>query len=746
VARAVFGAFARFVIRRRALVLGLYAVLVPVAMVFAGSVLPLLKTGGFEDPDRESWQAFELIQREFGVGTGDIIALYTTATGTVEDSQAKSSILTVVSRLRNDPAVGAIESFYTTNASHFISRDRTKTFLVIDLLGDEQKKTETFRRLRPMFAAENLTVQFGGLIPTNTSVVETIRRDLMRAELLALPLVALVVFLVFGSPASVAVLLAAGGCGIVFAFAILRAIVAVDDVSVFAINTITLLGLGLAVDYSLFLVNRFREELPTRGVDGAIVRTIETTGRAVTFSGITVAASLCGLFVFKQMMLRSLGIGGVAVVLGTVVLALTLVPALLTVIGEGIDAWRVPYLRFNEGGRRREDLWHRTALAAMRRPVLVAILVPALLLLLALPFARFDGTIVDWRVLPAGDSVRVTNQILDTEFLPNQNTPHLVLVTMPDDAMTRPNLERLAGLSERMSKLPGISRVDSVFTLIPGVSSASVIDALLNRDRSNAQNEVLLATYVKGPRMRFSLLSEWPFYDPRSLEQVHALRSLSSPQLGVQVAGYAAALIDLKAAVREHAPWMVLSVIAVMFVILFFAFGSVILPVKAMVMNALSLTASFGAIVWIFQDGRLQSLLGYNSLGFTDITLPLVMFAVVFGLSMDYGVLLLARVREEYLHNGDNTNAVAVGLARTGRLLTIAAALFVVVVAAFSTSQVLLMKALGVGIALAIFLDVTVVRMLLVPATMYLMGRWNWYAPQALVRLWKRSGMSDLEE
>ncbi len=742
----MFGAVARFVIRRRALVLALYAVLVPVAMVFAGSVLPLLKAGGFEDPDRECWQAFELLERELGVGTGDIIALYTTPTGTVEDLQVMGSILTVVSRLQKEPAVGAIESLYTTGAPHFISRDRAKTFLVIDLLGDDQQKNETFRRLRPMFAAENLTVQFGGLIPTNISVFETIRRDLMRAELLALPLVALVAFLVFGSPASVAVLLAAGGCGIVFAFAAMRVIVAVTDVSVFAINTITLLGLGLAVDYSLFLVNRFREELPIRGVDGAIVRTIETTGRAVTFSGITVAASLCGLFVFKQMMLRSLALGGVAVVLGTVVLALTLVPALLAVIGERLDAWRVPFLRFNEGGRRRQDLWHRTALAAMRRPLLVVVSVSALLLLLALPFARFDGTLVDWRVLPAGDSVRLTNQILDAEFLPNQSTPHLVFVTMTGDAVTRPNLERLATLSERISKLPGISRIDSVFTLTPGVPSASVIDGLLNRDRSDAQNEGLLATFVKGPWTRFSLLSEWPFYDPRSLEQVRALRSLSSPQMRVQVAGYAAALIDLKAAVREHAPWMVLSVIAVMFVILFFAFGSITLPIKAMVVNSLSLTASFGAIVWIFQDGRLQSLLDYTSLGFTDITLPLVMFATVFGLSMDYEVLLLARVREEYLSSGDNTDAVAVGLARTGRLLTIAAALFVVVVAAFSTSQVLLIKALGVGIALAIVLDVTIVRMLLVPAALHLMGRWNWYAPQPLVRLWRKSGMSDLEE
>jgi RND superfamily putative drug exporter len=741
----VFGAIARFTVRRRALVLGLYAVFVPITLSFAGSVLPLLKAGGFEDADQESWQTFELIQREFGTGTGDIIALYSAPTGTVDDPEVIDSIITVITRLEKETDVGAVANPYAIGAPHFFSRDRSKTILVIDLLGDEQKKIETFRRLRPVFAAKNLTVQFGGLIPTNASVFQTIQRDLTRAELLAFPLTALVVLLIFGSPGAVAVLLAAGGCGVVFAFAALRAIVAFEDVSVFAINTVMLLGLGLAVDYSLFLVNRFREELPVRGVDGAIVSTIATTGRAVAFSGITVAASLCGLFVFEQMMLRSLALGGIVVVLGTVVIALTLVPALLAVIGERIDAWRVPFLRFEHNEREQANPWYRTALAVMKRPASVAILVSSLLLVLALPFARFDGTMADWRVLPAGDPVRVTNELLEAEFVANQSTPHLVLVTMQGDAMSRANIEQLAALSERMSSLQGISRVDGVFTLVPGVSSADVADILLSRDSRNERYEALLATFVKGPWMRFTLLSERPFDHKLSLEQARALRAISTPGMRVQVAGYAAALIDLKAAIRERTPWMLLLVMVIMFIILFFAFGSITLPIKAMLMTALSLTASFGAIVWIFQDGRLQWLLDYSPLGFSDITLPLVMFAVVFGLSMDYGVLLLARVREEYLRSGDNTNAVALGLARTGRLITSAGALLIVVVAAFSTSQLLFMKALGVGMALAIFLDVTIVRAMLVPATMRLMGRWNWYAPWPLTRLWKISGMSDIE-
>jgi uncharacterized membrane protein YdfJ with MMPL/SSD domain len=741
----MFTVVASFVIRWRIVIVVIYAVLVPVALILASSVLTLLKAGGFEDPGRESWQAFEVIQQEFGAGTGDVIALYTIDNGTAYDVDVMAGISSVITRLQAEPQVGTIQSVYTTGLPHFVSSDQTRTFLLIDLLGDEQKKIETFLRLQPEFSVDDLEVQFGGLIPTNHAVFETIRSDLKRAELLAFPLTALVVFLVFGSPASVAILLVMGGSGVLFAFAALRGIVAFHDVSVFAINTIMLLGLGLAVDYSLFLVNRFREELPALGVEGAIVRTMETTGRAITFSGITVAASLCGLFVFEQMVLRSLAIGGIVVALGTVVLSLTLVPALLAIAGKRIDAWRVPFLSSVDGAALQHNLWYRTALSVMQRPVMTSVVVAVLLLSLALPFARFTGTIVDWRSLPAGEPVRVTNEILGAEFTPNQGTPHLLLATVSGDALASENLQRLAALAEQLSKLPGIVRVDSVFTLAPDMSISEATELLMYRDAENVNNEALLAAFVKNQWMRFSLVSAKPFDDALSQGQVRALRAMSTPDLQVQVAGYAAALIDLKAAVRERTPWMISIIIGVMFLILFMAFGSVTLPIKAIVMSSLSLTASFGAIVWIFQDGRLQTLLNYTPLGFSDITLPLVMLAIVFGLSMDYEVILLSRIREEYLSCRDNSRAVAIGLARTGRLITSAGALFLVVVAAFAASDMVFMKALGVGMALAILLDITIVRALFVPATMHLMGEWNWYAPMWLKRLRKMSAISNAD-
>lgn len=742
----MFAALARFLVVHRVRVLALYALLLPGALFLGTSVFSHLKAGGFEDPTREGWRAFTMMQRELHVGTGDILALYQTPDGaSVEEPEVMGLILEVVTRVEADPAVGSVQSFYSTGAPHLVSRDKTRTFLIIDLEGDEQAKTEALARIEPLLRAPPLALQLGGLIPTNRAVFETIRSDLTRAELLAFPLTALLVLFIFGSLASVGVLVAAGGVAIVFALAALRLMVFATDVSVFAVNTITILGLGLAVDYSLFLVNRFREELPAHSVEGALVRMLETTGRAVVFSGVTVAASLCGLFAFEQMMLRSLALGGVLVVLLTVTIAITLVPALLAVLGTRVDAWRIPWLHrvatLDDGG---ENLWSRTARAVMKRPALVAVVVSAGLLSLALPFLRFDGSIADARVLPKSSAVRATHTVLDTEFLKHQSTPHLVLVRVPGEALTRANLERLAALSRRIQAVPGVSRVDGVFSFVEGVAPERVIDALLKRDTDDTHAERQLATFVRGAYMRFSVLSEHAYDTAASIAQVHALRALTEPGLQVEVAGYSAAIIDMKAAVHERAPIMVVAVMIAMFVILFFVFGSITLPLKAMVMNALSLTASFGALVWIFQDGRFSEVLGYTPLGFSDATQPLVMFATVFGLSMDYEVLILARVREEYLRTGNNDDAVASGLGRTGRLITSAAALLVVVVGAFSTSEVLFAKSMGVGMALAIALDATIVRALLVPAAMKLMGAWNWYAPAPLVRLWKKSGLSDV--
>jgi uncharacterized membrane protein YdfJ with MMPL/SSD domain len=384
----------------------------------------------------------------------------------------------------------------------------------------------------------------------------------------------------------------------------------------------------------------------------------------------------------------------------------------------------------------------------MKRPVLVSIAVVAPLLVLASPFLRFDPSMPNHSILPDNNPVRDTTDLLESAFGAHQNTPIDVVVEVKAGApLDAENLARLAALSDQLQAVPGIRRVDGLFTLAPGVSRDAVL-TLLQKPRGEQDPNVNAAidAFTRGRFVRFALVSETGFNTEPTLAQVAALRALPDPAgLHLAVGGVPGILYDLKAVVYARAPLMVLLVAAVMFVVLFLVFGSITLPLKAIVMNFLSLSASYGAIVWIFQDGRLTTLLDYTPMGISDATAPLLMFAIVFGLSMDYEVLLLSRVREEYLRTGDNVLSVAYGLERTGRLITSAAALLIVVIGAFATSDILFMKALGVGMALAIALDATVIRALLVPAAMRMMGSWNWWAPEPLVKLWKKAGLSDLE-
>jgi len=346
------------------------------------------------------------------------------------------------------------------------------------------------------------------------------------------------------------------------------------------------------------------------------------------------------------------------------------------------------------------------------------------------------------------EPVRVAHALLDREFRPNEVTPADVLVTTSGAAWERRNVALLHDLHDRLAALPGVERVDSLFS--PGhLVPRDEYDAMVARPLAQQHKEVadLMRFFVHGSTVRFSVVSKHMFTSREAQDQARALRAMPQPgALDVQVGGPAAMLVDLQETIAARGPWMVGAICAIMFLVLFLAFGSLALPFKAMLMNTLSLSASFGAIVWVFQDGRFTGLLSYSPVGFSDATQPLVMFAVVFGLSMDYEVLILTRVQEEYRRTGDNTRAVAVGLSRTGRLVTNAAALLVAVIGAFATSDIIFMKTMGVGMALAIALDATIVRGVLVPATMVLLGRWNWYAPAFMTRARDALGLGDLHD
>jgi len=742
-----FAALGRFAVRRRWGIVAAYALLLPVTVWLGGPVLGRLRAGGFEDPGAESWRVRTELVRELGVGVTDVIALYSGKTGSVDDPAMRTGVLAAIEKVEQQPGVLRVMSYYTTGAAALVSRDRAATVIVVTLAGDNQQRQEIFERIKGDFAVDGLDVAFAGFVPVNQSLAQTVEQDLRRAELIAFPVTAVLLLVIFGSAVAASMPLVLGGMAVAVAFLIMRILTMVTDLSVFAANIVTLLGLGLAVDYSLFLVSRYREELPARGVAGAVETAIATTGRAVAFSGITVAASLLGLFVFPQMYLRSIAIGGVCVTLGAVALGLTLLPALLAILGTRIDALRLPFSLDAPDGREGTGFWHALSLAVMKRPVLVAVGITIPLILLGHPLLRFVPSIPDYRMLPVDAPPRRTMDRLNRDFEADQASPHDVLVRTPGPALTRENLEQLYALDRRMRQLDGVVDVQGIFSLADRVGKDTLI-AVLALPRAEQDPAVLagLDAYARGRVVRFGVVSADDFNTPRTLRQVVALRALAPPPgFTIGVGGVAAILHDLRENVRERAPWMVLAVAGVMFVVLFAMFGSVTLPVKALVMNALSLTASFGAIVWVFQDGRFTGLLHYTPLGVSDVTKPILMFAVVFGLSMDYEVLLLSRVREEYVRTGDNVLSVARGLAQTGRLITSAALLLVVVIGAFATSDILFMKSLGLGMALAVGLEATVVRALLVPATLRLMGKWNWWSPVPLARLWERTGLSDVE-
>jgi RND superfamily putative drug exporter len=496
---------------------------------------------------------------------------------------------------------------------------------------------------------------------------------------------------------------------------VLRLLTLVTDVSIFSINIVTMLGLGLAIDYSLFVVSRFREELRQgASTEAALVRTMSTAGRTVAVSGLTVAIALASLTLFPQVFLRSMGFGGMAAVLVAMVGALTVLPALLAVLGRRVDSLRIPTPWRRRAATVPDDnhgAWYRLARSVMRRPVVyVAVIVPVLLLA-GLPFLRVTFGGVDERALPAGAESRVVTEQLRADFPGGGTTTIDPVVTFTGGHVQRTALDAYI---QSIDDLPGVTTVD-----VSGVSGG---------------------TAVLSVHHRYEGISA----DARHL--VGEIRDLPAPAgAEVLVGGRAADLTDLLSSLGHRLPWMGLFVVGVTLVLLFLAFGSVVLPVKAVLMNVLSLAAAFGAVVWIFQEGHLAGPLGISSTGSIEATQPILMLAMAFGLSMDYEVFLLSRIREEWDRTHDNTLAVASGLQRTGRIITSAALLLVVVIGAFSTSGIVFIKMIGIGMIIAILVDATIVRALLVPATMRLLGRWNWWAPAPLARVWQRYGIREEE-
>jgi RND superfamily putative drug exporter len=541
------------------------------------------------------------------------------------------------------------------------------------------------------------------------------------------------------------------------------------EMSIYVLNIATMLGLALAIDYSLFITSRFREELARgRTVEQAVERAVGTAGKAVLFSGVAVAIGLSGLLWFKASGLSSIGLGGAIVVVASVVYSLTFLPAVLGMLGHRVNALSVGGLlrrlglRRDDPGVERRSRWEQVAHAVMRRPIAVLVPVLALLLLLGSPFLRLQQGIPDATVNPPGVSSRDAWVALQEEFRAGETTP-VILLLDTTGGTDEASIEAVMAFSEKVDAVDGIDRIEGPFSLtnpatgepMTAAEVAAVYAAVDSPDPSRplppelvAGVEALKDTYIRGDTVRIDAISPLKSSEPAGTAVVARVRALE-PEPGItrmQVGGAAALGEDFLLSQAERIPWAIGTTLLASAVILFLLFGSIAIPIKAVIMTLLSLTASFGAMVWIFQEGNLSQLLDFEPLGYTIAGNPIIMFAALIGLSMDYEVLLLSRIQEAYRRTGDNAAAVAEGLAKTAGVITGAALIMVTVFAAFALADTVTIKSIGVGMALAVLLDATIIRVLLVPATMRLLGGWNWWAPGPLGRLAEKLGFSHVED
>jgi RND superfamily putative drug exporter len=736
-----FERLGRFVVHRAWWVVAAWTALLLVAIPFAPQVPGQLSAGGFILDDLESARAKALLETELGAPPSALVIVFSSPTLVAGTPEFEAAAADAVRDVPTAPHVARVVSHLV--APRQVSRDGHTAYDIVflDLPADDSPDALPILRdrLRP---APGLDVELAGG-PAFYGDVQTVSEaDLQRSEIISLPLAALALVFVFGSLVAAGVPLVVGGAAVIVALAGIFVVASVMPMSIFVLNLATLLGLGLGVDYSLLMTSRFREELALRPdgpdrVADAVRITVTTAGRAVFFSGLTVLLGLLGLVLFEFMILRSVGIAGAIVVALAVASALTLLPAILTLLGPRVDRFAVRRVAPSSGT---DGPWSRLARRVMRHPVAVLVPTLAFLLLLGSPFLHVRFNAPDASILPPEVPSRAAFDRLRHEFGEGEFAP-IVLALRTDGAATSPaNLTALYEYSRRLESDPRVSRVDSLVDVDPRLTLDQY--TLLYGDPNGPRDRYVQTALAATTRDDLTAFTLYTPYGPNRDEGkalVTALRTPGGPLappagMTLLVGGGAADVADVVDRVRADFPRTALFIIVSTYLVLFVLLRSVVLPAKALVMNTLSIVASFGALVWIFQDGNLSGPLGFQPLGFVETTQPVILFCVLFGLSMDYEVFLLSRMKEVWDRTGDNVAAVAGGMERSGRIVTSAALIVVVVAGSFAFADIVLIKALGIGMAIAVALDATVIRALLVPATMRLLGRWNWWMPAALER------------
>nr|WP_228035733.1 MMPL family transporter [Oculatella sp. LEGE 06141] len=680
--------------------------------------------------DGEAYQVERVLQQELGISPETLTVIFTSPQAQ-NLTEAQADIDCVIEQIRT---LATVETASSPIEPGYLSSDGNTAYSVISLHGDERDRSLVIDRIEHVLDENQIptvTTYLAGEPVFDRDAQTISKADLARAEFITLPLTLIALLFVFGSAIAAALPVAMGIMTVSVTLGLLAFIAAITDVSIFAINITTMLGLGIGIDFSLLMVNRFREELRSGSVEDAVVRTADTAGRAVFFSGLTTCIGLVSLLLFPIVLLRSLGLAGSLVVFMSIAAALTLVPALLGLLGTGVNRWRVV-----RPAPERDGLWAAIAHTIMRHSLVATAVVFVIIGLLASPFLSAQFGLGEADILPAQVQSRQGIEMMKQAFGEGEPTPVVLVIrtTEPGDTiLSAQHIETLYGLVEQLEADPRVAAVKSLVNIDPRLNLENYQQIYSNPAQVSLPDWAVLIDRLSNETTTVvTVTSQTNSNAEETRGLVHELRDRSIDQLQLQVGGQTARAIDTMQVIFQRFPWVLAAIMFVTFVALTVLFGSVVLPLKAIFLNLMSIAASFGALVFIFQNGNFQTWLNFTPLGYLDIMLPVVLFCVLFGLSMDYEVFLLTRIKEAYDESGNNRRSVAEGLERTGRIITSAALLMIIVTGAFALTSIIFVKALGLGIAIAVLIDSTLVRAVLAPASMNLMGKWNWWSPKFL--------------
>lgn len=693
-----------------------------------------LSTVGWTPESADSHQAQQIIEAEFGRSTTNHYILFTDPTGQLhaDDREFRLAVEQAVRVFRNDPHVSAVYTWGSTRNdilnSTLISEDRTQSIAVLVMEPSTTSESENVRDIRDRLTSDRLQIQIGGWPATAETFLDLARSDLGRAEIISLPITLVLLLVIFGGilAAGLPILLAI--LSVIVTLAVLAVLSRIMMVNIFSINAVTMLGLAVGIDYALIMVSRFREESKDASASESIPRVMQTAGHAILIAGSSVAIGLLGLLIFGVPAAISTGIAGACVVSACVVLTLTTLPAAFTLWGYRIGhrrAWSSMRFRWPFQLSARVVQWRE------HNPLPIVVVCALLLFSLALPLRHLVASSPTMTILPSTSDARIVYDTIAEDF-PNATLSPVTMVAQPrtGSMMNVSNLDILRTLTRDLETIPGVIGVDSVWGYIPsGITPEAFAASLI------LEPEMIKATSpFLTPNAALISVTPDPELDAQGRRDlVTTLRDVvpdfTDGRLTVRIGGDAGLDLDLMNHVDDRAPLVIAFVIGLTWLALFAQFRSIFLPIKAILLNLLSLSASFGALVWIFQDGHLSRLLAFESTGYTVVLIPILMFCFLFGLSMDFEVIMLSRIREAWEETGDNTRAIRIGLHQSAGIVTASATVMLVIFAAFGASELQIIKSLGVGLGIAVFIDATVIRLLLLPATMQLMGRWNWWTP-----------------